>query len=361
MLIEKVGKYAFEVGMFRPPSEGGSYSLLLRFTRNCPWNKCTFCGMYKHEKFSLRTVEEIKGDIDSIAGLIKDIQSLSWELRYDGQINRDVIIAMIEKEPELNISQGFVMILNWLSSGGKTAFLQDGNSLMMATDKLVDVLKYLRSTFPSLERCTTYARSKTLSRKSQEELTGIRKAGLDRLHVGIETGDDALLKKTKKGVTGEEHVDGGRKAIKAGFQLSEYWMPGLGGKEDWENHAKNTALVLNGINPHYIRSRPFSPWAGTPIHDDYEKGKLTLLSPREKLIELKLMIETLDVTSKVCFDHAGNDWVNRNGQLLFTQSYEGYKFPEEKPRVLELIEEGVEAQEGRTALHCLRERLRVVR
>ena len=361
MLIEKVGKYAFEVGMFRPPSEGGSYSLLLRFTRNCPWNKCTFCGMYKHEKFSLRTVEEIKGDIDSIAGLIKDIQSLSWELRYDGQINRDVIIAMIEKEPELNISQGFVMILNWLSSGGKTAFLQDGNSLMMATDRLVDVLKYLRSTFPSLERCTTYARSKTLSKKSQEELAGIRKAGLDRLHVGIETGDDALLKKTKKGVTVEEHVDGGRKAIKAGFQLSEYWMPGLGGKEDWENHAKNTALVLNGINPHYIRSRPFSPRAGTPIHDDYEKGKLTLLSPREMLIELKLMIETLDVTSKVCFDHAGNDWVNRNGQLLFTQSYEGYKFPEEKPRVLELIEEGVEAQEGRPALHCLRERLRIVR
>ena len=171
MELEKVGKYAFEVGMYRPPSEGGSFSLLLRFTRNCPWNKCTFCGMYKHEKFSLRTVEEIKGDIDSVAGLIKDLQSLSRELGYDGQINRDVIIAMIEKEPELNTSQGFGMILNWLSSEGKTAFLQDGNSLMMPSDKLVDVLKYLRSTFPSLERCTTYARSKTLSRKSQEELT----------------------------------------------------------------------------------------------------------------------------------------------------------------------------------------------
>jgi hypothetical protein len=134
MSLEKAGKYAFEVGMYRPPSEGGSYSLLLRFTRNCPWNKCTFCGMYKHEKFSLRTSEEIKGDIDSIAELIKDMQSLSWELGYDGQINRDVIIGMIEKEPELNTSQGFVMILNWMSSGGKTAFLQDGNSLMMPSD-----------------------------------------------------------------------------------------------------------------------------------------------------------------------------------------------------------------------------------
>jgi len=347
MLLEKAGKYAFEIGMFRPPSEGGSFSLLLRFTRNCPWNKCTFCGMYKHEKFSLRTVEEIKSDIDSIAGLIRDMQSLSRELGHDGRITRDVIIAMIEREPELNISHGFGMVLNWLSSGGKTAFLQDGNSLMMAGDKLIDALKYLRSTFPSLERCTTYARSKTLSRKSREELTGIREAGLDRLHVGMETGDDALLKKIKKGVTGQEHIDGGRKAIKAGFQLSEYWMPGLGGKEDWENHAKNTALVLNGINPHYIRSRPFSPWPGTPIHNDYEKGMLTLLSPGEMLIELKLLIETLDVTSRVCFDHARNDWSNRNGQLLFTQSYEGYKFPEEKPRLLELIEEGIAVQEGR--------------
>jgi radical SAM superfamily enzyme YgiQ (UPF0313 family) len=354
MVPEKVGKYDFEVGVYRPPSEGGSFSLLLRFTRNCPWNKCTFCGMYKHEKFSLRSVEEIKGDIDSIAGLINDMQSLSRTLGHGGQVNRDVIIAMIEKEPELNTSQGFGMILNWLSSGGKTAFLQDGNSLMMASDKLVDVLKYLRSTFPSLERVTTYARSKTLSKKSREELTDIRKAGLDRLHVGLETGDDALLKKIKKGVTGEEHIDGGRKAIEAGFQLSEYWMPGLGGKEDWENHAKNTALVLNGINPHYIRSRPFSPWPGTPIHDEYEKGTLTRLSPGEELIELKLLIETLDVTSKVCFDHAGNDWVNRNGRLLFTQSYEGYKFPAEKPRVLELIEEGIEAQQGSGALRRLR-------
>ena len=347
MIPEKVIKYDFEVGMYRPPSEGGSFSLLLRFTRNCPWNNCTFCGMYKHEKFSLRTVEEIKGDIDSIAGLIEALQSISVKLDHGGEINRDVIIAMIEKEPQLNTSQSFGMVLNWLSSGGKTAFLQDGNSLMMASDKLVDVLTYLRSTFPALERCTTYARSKTLSRKSQQELTAIRKAGLDRLHVGLETGDDFLLKKIKKGVTGKDHIDGGQKAIKSGFQLSEYWMPGLGGKEDWQNHAKNTALVLNQINPHYIRSRPFSPWPGTPIHDEVENGTLTLLSPREVLLELKLMMETLDVTSKVCFDHAGNGWANRNGQLLFTQSYEGYKFPEEKNRVLELIEEGIEVQQRR--------------
>ncbi len=348
MTAETAGKYDFEVGMYRPPSEGGSHSLLLRFTRNCPWNKCTFCAMYKHEKFSMRTVAEIKGDIDSIAGLIKDMQTLSRKLGHAGQINRDVIIATIEQEPALNTSHGFSMVFNWLSSGGKTAFLQDGNSLMMATDKLVEVLTYLRNTFTSLERCTTYARSKTLSRKPQKDLTAIRKAGLDRLHVGLETGDDVLLKKIKKGVTGKEHIEGGEKALAAGFQLSEYWMPGLGGKEDWENHARNTALVLNRINPHYIRSRPFYPYPGTPIHDAQQQGTITLLSPRETLIELKLLIETLDVTSKICFDHAGNRWVNGNGRLLFTQSYEGYKFPEEKQHVVELVEEGIEAQDGKS-------------
>lgn len=347
-------KYSFETGMFRPPSEGGSYSLLLRFTRNCPWNKCAFCSMYKHDKFSIRSVEEIKGDIDSIAGLCRDMRMISQKLGYGDQINRDVVIAMIEKEPQLNTSNGFAMVINWLSSGGKTAFIQDGNSLIMGTDKLVEVLTYLRKTFPSISRVTTYARSKTLSRKSLNELKNIRNAGLDRLHVGLETGDDALLKLVRKGVTGEEHIIGGQRAMKAGFQLSEYWMPGLGGKEAWENHAKNTAKVLNAINPHYIRSRPFKPSVGTPIYDAYEQGDLTLLTATEELKELKLMVQELEVTSRVCFDHAGNNWIDENGRQLFTHSYEGYLFPKEKEKVLKIINEGIAAQSGRPDTSRLR-------
>jgi radical SAM superfamily enzyme YgiQ (UPF0313 family) len=354
MQNQKKAPRSFEVGMFRPPSEGGSYSLLLRFTRNCPWNKCTFCGMYKTEKFSLRTAEEIKGDIDAISALCEEMQNISWRLGFGGQINRDVAIAMIEQDPVLNTDHNFVMLYNWLAAGGKTAFLQDGNSLMMASDKLVDVLKYLRKTFPSLERVTTYARSKTLARKSQAELTDIHEAGLDRLHVGLETGDDELLKKVRKGVTGAEHIEGGRKAMAAGFQLSEYWMPGLGGKEMWEAHARNTARVLNDIVPHYIRSRPFFPGPGTIIHEEVERGELTLLTPEEQLIELKLMMETLNAASKVCFDHDGNYWLDKNGRRLFSLSYEGYQFPDEKPKVLALIEEGIEAQKGATDARHLR-------
>jgi radical SAM superfamily enzyme YgiQ (UPF0313 family) len=351
---EIIGPYSFEVGIYRPPSEGGASSLLLRFTRNCPWNKCTFCGMYKHEPFSLRSVAEIKGDIDSIARMCMDMQNISISLGHGGTINRETIIRMIEKYPDLNTSSGFGMILNWISSGGKTAFLQDGNSIMMPTENLVEVLHHLRKTFPSIERVTSYARSKTLSRKSLEELTSIRKAGLDRLHVGMESGDDDVLKKVQKGVTGQEHIDGGKKAMEAGFQLSEYWMPGLGGKEMWKNHALNTARVLSAINPHYIRSRPFVPSPGTPIFEDYEKGELTLLNAREHLEELKLMAEALDVTSKLCFDHAGNYWTDRNGRLLFTQSYEGYKMPDEKQIVLNLIEEGIKALEGKPDFRPLR-------
>ncbi len=345
MSTETARKYHFETGVYRPPSEGGSYSLLIRVTRNCPWNRCAFCGMYKHEKFSLRSPEEVKADIDSMAAICNGLKSISEELGYGDEINRDAAIAMINRDPVLNTSQGFVMIYNWLLCGGKTAFLQDANSLIMKTDQLVDILKYLRKTFPSLKRVTSYARSKTLSQKKLDELQAIYQAGLDRLHVGLETGDDLLLKKIKKGVNAQGHIKAGKKAMQAGFELSEYWMPGLGGKAMWQDHAKHTARVLNEINPHYIRSRPFFPMPGTPLFEDHESGEYHPLSPREQLLELKLMMEELDVTSRVCFDHAANWWRGKNGGLLFSQSYEGYKFPEQKPQVLQLIEEGIKVQE----------------
>jgi hypothetical protein len=131
--------------------------------------------------------------------------------------------------------------------------------------------------------------------------------------------------------------------MQAGFQLSEYWMPGLGGREMWGNHAKHTAAVLNAIGPDYIRSRPFFPAPGTPLSKRYDREEFTRQSPREQLAELKCMMELLTVKSRVCFDHAGNHWRNRNGGLLFSQSYEGYQFPEEKAHVLRLIDEGLQA------------------
>jgi histone acetyltransferase (RNA polymerase elongator complex component) len=343
MSLETSPKYNFEVGVYRPPSEGGSFSLLLRITRNCPWNRCAFCNMYKTEKFEVRSPDEIKADIDSIAAICNELREISHRLGLNGRITRDTAIELITKNPELNYHHGFGMVFNWLQSGAKTAFLQDANSPIMKTAQFVDVLQYLRKTFPTLTRVTSYARSKTLGQKTSDELKAIRQAGLDRLHVGLESGDDELLKKIKKGVTGDGHIKGGQKAMQAGFQLSEYWMPGLGGKEMWENHARGTARVLSEINPHYIRSRPLFPQPGTPIHEWQESGEFQMLSPDEQLSELRLMIENLSVTSKVCFDHAANYWRNSSGGLMLSHGYEGYQFPQEKPRVLEAIEDGLTA------------------
>jgi radical SAM superfamily enzyme YgiQ (UPF0313 family) len=346
MQTETAGKYHFETGIYRPPSEGGSASLLIRVTRNCPWNKCAFCGMYKQKKFALRSPEEVKGDIDAIASLCLDLKAISEELNDGGVVTREVIRILFQREPSLNSSPGVVMVLDWLYSGGKTAFLQDANSLMMRTENLVEIIEHLRHTFPSLVRVTSYARSKTLARKSEEELGLIHQSGLDRLHVGLETGDETLLKRIKKGATPRDHILGGKKAMAAGFQLSEYWMPGLGGKAMWKAHAVNTARVLNQINPDYIRSRPFFPHPGTPMSTDFENGEFQPLTPREQLVELRWMISELNVTSRVCFDHAGNHWRGKNGARLFSLSYEGYKFPEEKDRVLEFIEEGLKVPNG---------------
>ncbi len=185
MSAEPSQKYNFEVGVYRPPSEGGSFSLLVRFTRNCPWNRCAFCNMYKTEKFEVRSPAEIKQDIDSIAAIGNDLKEISHQLGFDGRITRDTAIELINRNPELEYHHGFVMVYNWLQSGAKTAFLQDANSLIMKTDQLIEVLEYFRKTFPSLTRVTSYARSKTLAQKSLEELKAIHQAGLDRLPVGL--------------------------------------------------------------------------------------------------------------------------------------------------------------------------------
>ncbi len=337
-----MGPYPFETGIYRPPSEGGSASLLVRFTRNCPWNHCTFCAMYKTKKFQLRPLEEIKQDINAMAALARDLRAISVSLGQGGQMTREAISRLAEKVPQLNNHEGFAMMVHWLISQGKTAFIQDGNSLIMKTRDLVLALDHLKVTFPSLQRVTTYARARTLVQKSPRDLEAIQRAGLDRLHLGLETGDDDLLKKIKKGVTSQGQIEAGQKAMAAGFQVSEYWMPGLGGREMTQAHALNTARVLNAINPHYIRSRPFRAIDGTLIHTQVRTGQVHLLSSQEQLVELKQMISALTVTSRVCFDHAGNNWRTPGGKLVFTHDYEGYKFPEEKQQVLDLIDQGLE-------------------
>ncbi len=344
--VGRLRSLSFEIGTYRPPSEGGSASLLLRVSENCPWNKCTFCEMYKGHRYGYRPVAEVTADIDRVAAIRDEIVAVSHELGMGGEITREVGSALLGQGRDLLGNASFVTVFNWLASGGRTAFLQDADSMSMRPPEFMAVLRHLRKTLSSLTRVTTYTRSKTLFKRKPEELRMIREAGLDRLHVGLETGDDEVLSLVSKGVTSAEQIEGGRKAVAAGFQVSMYWMPDLGGRERWRQHAENTARVLSAINPDYIRSRPLVPRPGTPLHDEVEQERLHLSSPHERLEELALMIGSLEVTSKVCFDHAMNSWADRSGGLLFRQDYEGYQFPGEKPLLLERIREGLSIDES---------------
>ncbi|MCJ7520739.1 MAG: radical SAM protein [Dehalococcoidia bacterium] len=346
----KLGSCSFEVGPIRPPSEGGSHSLLLRATRNCSWNRCRFCyGMiYNREKFQLRSVDEIKQDIDTVKAMADEIKAISRKLGHGGVVNADVGNAIVRSDPGLNSNHCFVMVFNWLYFGVRTAFLQDANTLIMPTGQLIEVIKYLKETFPTIDRITSYARAKTVAKKSLEELKELNRAGLSRLHIGLETGDDELLSYVDKGVTAAEQIDAGKKAREAGFELSLYVMIDLGGRAGSEQHAKNTARVLNEIDPDFIRLRPLMVGPGLPLYEDYEQGTLQLSSPHERLREVKTLVENLNVTGRLCFDHFLNAWYRDSSRryTLFKQDYSGYKFPEEKETVLKLIEEGLSGAES---------------
>ena len=265
--VARLRDLSFKVGTYRPPSEGGSASLLLRISENCPWNQCTFCEMYKGQRFGYRRLDEIKADIDSVAAMRDEISEASTQLGMGGDLTRELANALLAEGRDLVENPGFVTVFNWLAAGGATAFLQDADSLSMRPAEFIKVLEHLRKALPSLRRVTTYARSKTLYKRKLEDLEAIRVAGLDRVHIGLETGDDELLALVRKGVTQAEQIAGGRKAVAAGLQVSMYWMPDLGGRERWQQHARNTARALSAINPHYIRSRPLVPRRGTPLYD----------------------------------------------------------------------------------------------
>ena len=344
--IARLRDLSFEIGAYRPPSEGGSASLLLRVTENCPWNRCSFCEMYKDHRFALRPVEEITADIDRVAAIRDEIIAVAKLPGLGGRIDGRLADTLLAAGGDLTGNASFITVFNWLMSGAATAFLQDADSMIMRSHELVDMLQYLRRTLPSLTRVTSYSRSKTLARKKPEELRLIHEAGLDRVHIGLETGDDDVLASIGKGVTRAEQIEGGRKAMAAGFQVSEYWMPDLGGRERWRQHAENTASALSAINPHYIRSRPLVPRRGTPLYAEVAEGRLHMSSPHQRLEELAVMVGSLEVTSRVCFDHAMNAWADRRGGLLFRQDYEGYRFPDEKPLLLERIDEGLAVDES---------------
>ncbi|RLB54046.1 MAG: radical SAM protein, partial [Deltaproteobacteria bacterium] len=196
----------FEQGPIRPPNE--AFSLLVRVTRNCPWNRCTFCPVYKGTQFSLRAVADVKIDITAMAHLAKRIAPL---MGPEGEVTKP-LLQLLRDEARNEA----VQVVRFLAAGGETAFLQDANSLIMPVTELVEVLTHLRKTLPAIRRVTTYARAHTVTKRSLAELTQIRMAGLDRIHIGLESGANEVLALMAKGATAERHIAAGQAAKEAG-------------------------------------------------------------------------------------------------------------------------------------------------
>lgn len=320
MAIREIMAPRFELGPIRPPSE--AYSLLIRATRNCPWNRCKFCHTYKGGKFQLRTVEEIKQDILTARAIQDKMKGLSWKFGYGGSLKEVALMALNEPPNE-----AYYNVALWLYAGGESAFLQDANTLIMKTDELVEVISFLKETFPSIKRVTSYARSKTAARKTLDELIKLKEAGLSRLHIGLESGYDPLLQYMDKGVAAAEHIAGGKKVVKSGISLCEYVVLGLGGRKMWREHATETAGVLNAIDPDFIRVRTLAITKRMPLHDEVEKGNFIRATDEEIIEEEKLLIEKLECQSNFVSDHITN--------LL--QEIEG-KLPQDKEKMLATID-----------------------
>ncbi|MBI2907038.1 MAG: radical SAM protein [Chloroflexi bacterium] len=268
----------------RPPSEANS--LLLPITYGCSNNKCIFCNysLASAIRFQLRPMEDILADIDRVA------RSYAWSV--------------------------------------DRVFLQDGDALAFSYAGLVQIVEQLNAKFPNLERIASYATPRDILRRSPEELERLRQLKLGILYMGVETGDEYLLKKIRKGVDRAEMVEAGIRVKGAGITLSATILLGLGGVVGSERHAQETARILTDIDPDFVGALTLMLEPGTAIHDEWRQGIFQPLSPFQYLEELKTIIAESDLSN--CFftsNHASNYLPLR------------VRLPSEKERALKLLDE----------------------
>jgi len=270
----------------RPPSEHASYFLTL--TSGCSNNSCTFCRNFG-DKLRLRDVDDIKSEIDAMQVYMQNgIQ--------------------IPTLPEII----YVLLRRW---DGRRVFLLDSDALVYPFTELVEILTYLNQKFPNLERIGSYATPQDILRLSLDELRAVREQKVGILYMGVESGDDAVLKSIGKGVDHNQLIEAGRKAREAGFILSVTVILGLGGSQGSEKHALETAKVLTGIDPEFAGALTLTLVPGTPLYNQCERGEFSLISPFDFLEELKSIVQNSDFSN--CFFssvHASN-YVSIRGRL----------------------------------------------
>jgi hypothetical protein len=232
-------------------------------------------------------------------------------------------IGSVENQIQVVDQFGYRSALIWFRNGMKSIFLQDADSLIIPPSEIVEILEYLREKFPSIDRVTSYARSSTIAKIKEEDIKAIADAGLNRIHIGLESGSDKVLKRVRKGASKKIHIEAGRKVKNAGIELSEYLMPGLGGRKFSNEHALESADVLSRINPDFIRLRHLAVPEGKSLFDEFEP-----INDVDVVQELRLFIQHLDVKdSWILSDHILNLIPEINGKL-----------PDDKNRILNYID-----------------------
>ena len=272
---------AYDYPLYRPPSEAGS--MIFQVTLGCSFNKCSFCDMYRKKEYSERPWDEVKAEIDIMSKFYPDT---------------------------------------------KRIFLADGDALNLSTCRMVQTLNYLREKFPSIERISCYAMPKNLLQKTDAELKELRAAGLDMFYVGIESGNDIVLKKVTKGATGKSIIQACNKAKKHGYFLSCMIILGLGGKRYTKEHISDTAKVLSEVAPDYVGALTLHL---DPSLNDEFMGKygepFEFLDDAEVLDELEDLVQGFNPRTPVVFraNHASNVY-----------SIKG-TMPEDREKVLALV------------------------
>lgn len=280
----------YEGPIYRPPSEADS--LLIQATVGCPHNRCTFCMVYRDgPPYRVRGVAAIKADMQEAAD-----------------------------------SHGAHV---------RTLFFPAGNTIAMKTADLAAICRFGWKIFPNLQRITVYGSSRYICRHGAEGMRRLAEAGLSRIHVGLETGDDQVLKQIRKGADSREHIMAGRLAMDASIELSLYVMLGIGGTERSGQHVRETVRVLNRVAPDYVRLRTFVAKRGTPLLQKVLQGEFQMLGPHGILQETAGIIRGLQVSTWLASDHYTN-YLNLEGQL-----------PEARERLLLQIDSGLRMDEDR--------------
>jgi histone acetyltransferase (RNA polymerase elongator complex component) len=320
--------YVFESGPMGAIGESGS--LMFRVNRNCPWNRCLFCPVYKNERFSSRSVEELKRDIDAIsrtrdlivdtAGSIDANNVITSELLYEVVERNPQIYGAIDAQPsfEEQMARGCLgRTANWISYGAKRVFLQDADALAMKVSGLAETLDYLKRSFPSIDTITCYARSKSCARRSDEELIALKRAGLTWCFIGVESGCDAVLEYMKKGATRKDHIEAGRKLSLAGIDMAAFVMPGLAGCEQLlsKTHIADTVSVLNEMRPQEIRVRSLAVLQKAPLFRRWESGEFVAPTEDSLVAEMQLLLEGIKVDCTIEALQMTNPVINLKGPI----------------------------------------------